>query len=218
MVATLAVGDQSQVHIRRQLFDLQALEQELLSKRTEDHPEVVAARAKMRELQAIFDNEIVDRGSAMSTVVLKEESKLKSLLARKTTLAEQQDQLHADLRSLNQQEQHVDQLEREVQLLAANYKTYSESLEQSRVDQALKTEGITNVSEVQPASFEPKPSSPRKGLTLALAGLLGLCGAVGLALLSEQLDQSLRFADDIEQRLGLPLLASIPALRAIPSV
>lgn len=218
VVATLAVGDQSIVHLRRELFELQAREQALLSKRTEDHPEVIAAREQMRELKAIFNNEKVDRGAAMSTVVLKEESNLKSLLARKAKLAEQQSQLHTQLSDLNQQEQHVDQLKREADLLAANYKTYSESLEQSRVDQALKTEGITNVSEVQPASFEPKPSSPRKGRIMAMAGLLGLCGAFGLALLSEQLDQSLRFADDIERHLKLPLLASVPDMRTVPSV
>ena len=43
-------------------------------------------------------------------MVLQEESKLKSLKATREKLAEQQNQLHAELRELNQQEQHVDTL------------------------------------------------------------------------------------------------------------
>jgi uncharacterized protein involved in exopolysaccharide biosynthesis len=137
------------------------------------------------------------------------------LEARKAKLAEQQLLLKSELRKLNEQEAHVNQLQRELDLLAANYKTYSESLEQSRVDQALKTEGITNVSIVQPASFEPKPARPRKGRTLMLAWLIGLVGGVAVALLSEHVDQSLRFGDDVERHLRLPLLESIPKLERI---
>jgi uncharacterized protein involved in exopolysaccharide biosynthesis len=217
MIAALAGGDKSSVNLRQTLFELQAREKELMSQRTANHPSVIAIREQVRELELILEDEKLDRAAAESTVLLEESSKLKSFEARKGKLAEQQKLLTLELQELNQQEAHVNQLQREVDLVAANYKTYSESLEQSRVDQALKTEGITNVSVVQAASFEPKPSSPRKGRTLVLAGLLGMCGAVGLALLSEHLDQSLRFAHDIERHLRLPLLASIPHMRTVPS-
>jgi uncharacterized protein involved in exopolysaccharide biosynthesis len=217
MVASLAGGDKSSVNLRQTLFQLQTREKELMSQRTPDHPSVIAIREQVRELELILDNEKLDRGSAESTVTLEERSKLKSWEARKAKLAEQHLLLQSELRDLNQQETHINKLQRELDLLAANYKTYSESLEQSRVDQALKTEGITNVSIVQSASFEPKPASPRKGRTLAIAWMIGLIGGVGLALLSEHTDQSLHSGDDVERHLRLPLLASIPRLRAVPS-
>jgi uncharacterized protein involved in exopolysaccharide biosynthesis len=216
VVATLAGADTSTVNLRQQLFQLQTREQELLSQRTEHHPTVIAIRRQVHDLEQILNSEKVDHGSAMSMVLLEEDSKLKSLTARKEKLAEQQQALTSALHTLNEQESHIARLKREVELLGANYKTYSESFEQSRIDQALNTEGITNVSEVQPASFEPKPASPKKGYTLAIAWLIGLCGAVGTALLSEQLDQSLHSADDVEEHLRLPLFTSIPEMKAIP--
>ena len=216
MVATLAGADKSTVNLRQQLFQLQTREQELLSQRTEHHPSVIAIRRQVRELEQILNSEKIDHGSATSMVLLQEDSKMKSLKARKEKLAEQQQTLTSELHMLNEQESQIARLKREVELLAANYRTYAESLEQSRIDQALKTEGITNVSEVQPASFEPKPASPKKGYTLAIAWLIGLCGAVGTVLLSEQLDQSLRSGDDVEEHLRLPLFTSIPEMKAIP--
>ena len=214
LVATLAGGNEAVVKLREQFFALQTREQELLAKFTERHPEVIAIRQQVRELREIFDNEKIDRGVAQSTVVLKEESLLSALQARRAKVAEQQQQLQAELQSLNQQESEVNQLQREVDLLAANYKTYAHSFEQSRVDQALSLEGITNVSVVQPASFEPKATRPRKGLTLAIAMFIGLCGGVTIALLSEQLDQTLRTSDDVERHLRLPILTSIPEMKA----
>ena len=120
-----------------------------------------------------------------------------------------------ELKALNEHGMQIEKLEREVALLAVNYKTYAESLEHSRVDQALNAEGITNVTVVQPASFEPKPATPRKKLTLILAGLLAVFGGLGLAVASEQLDQTLRFGDDIEKRLELPLLTAVPVIRPL---
>ena len=118
-------------------------------------------------------------------------------------------------RSVNDQEAHVTQLECEVELLTANFKTYAASVEQSRIGQALRAEGITNVSEVQPASYEPRPVSPKKGSTLVAACFVGLLGGLCLALLSEQFDQSLRVGEHVEHYLRLPLLASIPRMESM---
>jgi capsular exopolysaccharide synthesis family protein len=48
---------------------------------------------------------------------------------------------------------------------------------------------------------------------VALALALGIAVGVLIALLVEQMHQTLEGSDDIEQKLGLPLLTSIPALR-----
>ncbi len=217
MVASLAGGDKSSVNLRQTLFQLQTREKELMSQRTPDHPSVIAIREQVRALELILEKEKLDRGSAESTVTLEERSKLRSWEARKAKLAEQHLVLQSELRDLNQQETHVNELQRKHDLLEGNLNTYSVSLEQSRVDQALKTEGITNVSVVQAASFEPKPASPKKKRTLAIAWMIGLIGGIGLALLSEQADQSLHSGDDVERHLRIPLLASIPRLQAVPS-
>ena len=82
--------------------------------------------------------------------MLKDEALAKSLEARGKALTEQFSKLKDELRQLNDQEAQVAGLQRRVAMLETKYRGYLESLEQSRVDDALKFEGITNVSIVQP--------------------------------------------------------------------
>ena len=54
------------------------------------------------------------------------------------------------------------QLEREANLLDTNYRRYSENLEQARIDESLEAQRISNITVAQPATFNPKPASPKK--------------------------------------------------------
>ena len=73
--------------------------------------------------------------------------------------------------------------------------------------------GINNVVVVDPADVPQKPSSPRLLLNLALAILAGLVIGAGLALGLEQIDEAIADPAEVERRLGLPLLGSVPKLR-----
>jgi capsular exopolysaccharide synthesis family protein len=72
--------------------------------------------------------------------------------------------------------------------------------------------GVNNVSVVDAADAPEKPSSPRLLINLAvalLAGLgLGSLAAFGL----EQMDEAIADPTEVERRLGLPLLGSVPKL------
>jgi uncharacterized protein involved in exopolysaccharide biosynthesis len=142
--------------------------------------------------------------------LLNEESTAASLEAETKSLARQLAQLQERGRMLNEHESKVVNLEQEVALCKANYTTYSEKSEQSRIDTALENERITNVNVIQPANLIEKPISPRKALVL-LAGIVsGLAFGFGVALLAELADPTLKTPDDVEERLSLPVLVSIP--------
>jgi capsular polysaccharide biosynthesis protein len=70
--------------------------------------------------------------------------------------------------------------------------------------------GISNVSLVQPPTRISKPVSPRKALVLFLGLCVALSGGIGIPLLLESLDNSLRTAEEVEQQLQLPVLISMP--------
>ena len=69
-----------------------------------------------------------------------------------------------------------------------------------------------NISVVDRAQVPGGPSKPRPMRNMMLAGIIGLVTGVALAFLLEYLDESIRSPEDVEKKLGLPLLGSIPKL------
>lgn len=76
------------------------------------------------------------------------------------------------------------------------------------------TGGVTanNISIVDRATPPRQPSKPSMMLNMALAALLGLGLGVLVALLAEALDETLATPDDVERKLGVPVLGVIPLL------
>jgi polysaccharide biosynthesis transport protein len=69
---------------------------------------------------------------------------------------------------------------------------------------------VNNVSIIDEAELPLEPSSPRLLLNLALALLAGLVLGVAAALGLEQLDERISDPGDLNRRLGLPFLGSVP--------
>src|SRR5204862_542599 len=70
--------------------------------------------------------------------------------------------------------------------------------------------GVNNISIVDPADVPQRPSSPRLFLNLAIALLTGF-GLSALAVYAlEQIDEAIAVPAEVERRLGLPLLGSVP--------
>ncbi|MGI6601649.1 MAG: YveK family protein [Dethiobacteria bacterium] len=71
---------------------------------------------------------------------------------------------------------------------------------------------IDNVSLIDEAAVPDNPVSPRVGLNIAVAMVLGFMVAVGLALLQHYLDQTLKTTEEVENLLGLTVLGTIPMM------
>jgi uncharacterized protein involved in exopolysaccharide biosynthesis len=206
--------------MRHELYQLEIREAELASRFNNEFPALVAVRAQIEAAKKPLSNEEHRRSQQTTGVnlvrdqlqvsLLSEESSAASLEAETKSLETQLAELHDRARNLNQHEWKIANLEQEVALCKANYTTYSEKSEQTRIDAALQNERITNVNVIQPANLIEKPISPRKLLVL-LAGIFGgLAFGIGLALLAELLDPTLKTPSDIEEHLSLPVLLSIP--------
>ncbi|MDD3921780.1 MAG: Wzz/FepE/Etk N-terminal domain-containing protein [Eubacteriales bacterium] len=68
-----------------------------------------------------------------------------------------------------------------------------------------------NVSFVDIAEPPPAPAAPKKLLTVGIAGIAALLLAIGIALLLEMLNTTIRTAEDVEKALGLSVLARVPS-------
>jgi polysaccharide biosynthesis transport protein len=74
--------------------------------------------------------------------------------------------------------------------------------------------GVNNITVVDPADVPQRPSSPRLLVNLVLALLVGIGLGVAAAFALEQIDEAIADPAEVERRLGLPLLGSVPKLES----
>lgn len=205
--------------LRKRLNELQLREQELLSTFTEKSVPVQEARRQIKEAESLLlkaqQTRQVTKGinstyQQLQLELMSERAHLSSLRAKAETLAQQLAKAQEELRLVNETEIRMSDLERNLEIQRANYRKYLESLEQTRIDQALEMEKISNISIVQAPYLPVQPIRPNKKLNFLLGLFLGTFGGVGVAIISEFMDHSLKRPEDVEDVLHLPLLAAIP--------
>jgi polysaccharide biosynthesis transport protein len=98
-------------------------------------------------------------------------------------------------------------LKREAEASKALYDGLMTKLKEVGISAALQS---TNIRVVDPAMIPAYPSRPAKARNIALAFLVGLVGGIGLALMREYLDNTVKTPDDIETLARLPSLAVVP--------
>lgn len=98
-------------------------------------------------------------------------------------------------------------LEREAD---TNRKLYDGVLERMREIGVTAELPSSNRSILDIAEVPRWPSHPRKKMALLFAGVVGMMGGLGLVLVFEYLDNTLRTPEEVEQYLGLPNLAVVP--------
>jgi uncharacterized protein involved in exopolysaccharide biosynthesis len=104
----------------------------------------------------------------------------------------------------------ISQLERARDVQETSYKYYEASLEKARVDESLDPSRMPNISVVQTPSLPEKAKRDVKKIVLGLAGG-GLAAGLAFALLIELvLDRTIKRSSELENRLRIPLLLSIP--------
>ncbi|MEY8752391.1 YveK family protein [Alkalicoccobacillus gibsonii] len=76
---------------------------------------------------------------------------------------------------------------------------------------------VDNVSILSPATFtvDQSPVSPNAMLNIAIAFVVGLMAAVGLAFLLEYLDTTIKTEKDIEDTLDMPILGAVSNMDSV---
>ena len=205
--------------MRQELYKVESREQELATKFSDKHPQVLAIRSTIAQLKEILANQDQVRSSetkgvnpsrqSLELAFLNERSSADSLRGREARLREQRTQLTVGLKELNSRDMQLAQLQREVDLAESLYRNYGDKLEQARINDQLDKERISNITLVQPASFIAKPSGPRKIYVLGLGFVVAVLGSVGIALLAAMLDPVLKRLADIEEILRLPVMGTV---------
>lgn len=77
-------------------------------------------------------------------------------------------------------------------------------------DEIVKILKIENVQIIDTAKLPILPVKPQKLMNIAIASFLGLALGVGIVLLIEYLDNTVKNPSDLEKELGLTILGTIP--------
>src|SRR6202161_137070 len=101
-------------------------------------------------------------------------------------------------------------LKRDAEADKALYDGLLTKLKEAGISSALQT---SNIRIVDPAMIPASPARPAKMRNVTLAFLVGLVGGVGLAILREYMDNTVKTPDDIETLSRLPSLAVVPAFQ-----
>lgn len=171
--------------MRDRLFQVEAREKELSARKTPKHPEVIAAKAQSQSLRKVIESETPKQSSSTLAIVASEESSVKALDAKLTSLKSYNQRLLNDLMTLNEQEAIVSEAERKVKHLEAEYLTNIQRREQARIDEAMQSNKISNVSVMQQPTFDRIPASPKKKLILIGGFIFSLMIACGIAFMIE---------------------------------
>ena len=207
--------------IKKRLIELRFQEADLAQRYADDERALVDVRGQIEVALAELAKEEethtevttgIDRNlEALQLELMTERAQLYASMARLQSLRQELQTKRAALAQLADDEIELLRLGRTVDIADQEYREYIAHHQRADISAALDSDKVSNVSIVQPASYSSKPVAPRRFLNLVLSLFIGLFGGVGIAFLAELLDDSIKTRQDVDDRLGLPVLIALSA-------
>jgi uncharacterized protein involved in exopolysaccharide biosynthesis/Mrp family chromosome partitioning ATPase len=205
-----------------QLTQLQQAETDLLSRYTAENrlvkiksAQIAAIQKQRQDLEKKYPTLAGVAASAVGTEpakpdIVSERARLVGLQSRLQTLRARVNELQARVHVMEESGQRIEQLERQKDLEEASYEHSEASLEMARIDETLDPSRMPNISIVQTPTPVAKVKRNVQKVVMALAGG-GIAVGLAMALLIELvLDRSVKRSRELEKRLQIPVLLSIP--------
>ncbi len=171
-----------------------------LSQYGPNFPRVVRMQVQLKDLDADLEKQ-------KKNIVAGLESDYREARQRETLLAQALDQQKADVNAMSEKLVEYNILKREAEANKALYDGLLTKLKEAGITAGLRS---SNIRIVDPAMIPSYPSRPAKARNVALAFLVGLVGGIGLALMREYMDNTVKTPDDVETLARLPSLAVVP--------
>jgi polysaccharide biosynthesis transport protein len=185
----------------RKRSDLSGQVADALNQYGPNYPKVVRLQAQIKELDQNLERE-------KKAVVARLESDFHEAEQREELLNRVLDQQKAESTMMSERMVQYNILKRDAEANKTLYDGLLTKLKEAGISSALQS---SNIRVIDPAMIPAYPSRPAKSRNVALAFLVGLVGGIGLALLREYMDNTVKTPDDIENLARLPSLAVVPA-------
>lgn len=221
-------GDETWSGMRQRVYELEIQEQSYASMYAEDNPKLLNARQQLegaRQILKDMEKDRTNRSLTPNPVKIRMEEDLQRLQTKlvglRSMLIEKEKQraeLEQQIDELLGFELKLNEMDRNIVVLENSLFSLKSKLEEARVIDELQAQHISNVSIYQPATLVERPVNPKKSMVMAAFPMLGLMVGLGLALLFELGNKSLRSERQVEHYLGRQVLASIPFQSRLPEV
>ena len=172
-------------------------------KYTADFPELYSAKS---ELQAVRDQIT----AALDTIIEGFRTDYEIARTNEAELAKEVKALEASARELGRKQLEARTLEHGVATNQQSYDAFLSKLMETNTRQQDTVSMIAQV--VDPAVPVYTPVKPNKRRMVMMGVLLSLMAGIGIALMLDKLDSTLKRREDIEERLGVPVLGELMLL------
>jgi len=187
---------------------------------TGKHPDIVKTREEIASLEKTVAADEESGDAVYNPIAQQAEASLRRAVLQKQVAGEEiqrlrslGDELQAQLEATPAVAEQLDALNREYEHLFNTYQDFSNRQNEATVQAQLERKQLGEQFRVLEQAFEaPEPSAPNRVLILVVGFLFALMvgGAVGI--LREAMDTSPHDARQLQTRVQLPVLASIPAI------
>lgn len=187
-------------NLRQRRAELAAEYQQLMVRFEPGYPQAQAVQSQISEL----DRAIAREESRVSGSVLAEYQQAQ---AREEALQQRVTALKSEYLDLRRRSIQYNIYQQEADTNRALYDGLLQRFKEIGVAAGV---GVNNIAIVDIANVPEQPSSPRLLINLLVSILVGLGLGAALALGLEQLDEAIADPSEVQRRLGLPLLGSVP--------
>lgn len=145
----------------------------------------------------------------LATQLILGEIELSAIAGKLAVVRSERVNLKARLEEIPAKEQAVAALTRQRQEAASSLELLQRKLEEARIAEAQLISNLRIIDRAEPPAL---PSWPRQSTVLVIATAAGIVLAIGVVLLLELLDRTLRNATEAEELVKLPVLSVLPIL------
>jgi capsular exopolysaccharide synthesis family protein len=177
---------------------------ELSNKHGPEHPRMMQAQAELKQARENTRREVDNVVASLTN---------EYELARATEKAMESgvSTARGAVQSINRKEFELAALERAVATNRQIYDLFLNRFRETRASRDPQSNAVARISdEARPAQY---PIKPKKEQVISIAFVIGLLLGTLVALLMERLDNTLKSADDVEEKLGQPMLTTLPLLQ-----
>lgn len=186
--------------LRSQEAELARQQADLSSKYGPRHPSILNIDAQRKDIQRQISREV-------QRIVGSIQNEASIAQSRVDSLQSSLNDLKGTANMNNQAFVQMRELQREAEANKTVYESFLSRFKETSQQGGLQTPDSRVISE---ATLPLYPSYPRKSLVAAVSLILSCMFAIGVALLLERLDNSIRTSQEVEEVLGLAHLVSLP--------